>query len=124
MKQRYTTYTISIDIWDQYCMPLPVAIHPIGEGGGGHLKNTYELVNLEARKFSFINKLHIFKYMGKIFCVEFQRKPLTFHTKYLTHTLKGTIFIQYCKFKSSQIYDLVRVFETPPDLPKISSHTI
>ena len=25
--------------------------------------------------------------MGKIFCVEFQRYPLKFHTKYLTHTL-------------------------------------
>ena len=27
--------------------------------------------------------------MGKIFCVEFQKFPLKFHTKYLTHTLKG-----------------------------------
>ena len=26
--------------------------------------------------------------MGKIFCVEFQRCPLKFHTKYLIHTLK------------------------------------
>ena len=29
--------------------------------------------------------------MGKIFCVEFQRVPLKFHTKYLTHTLKDAI---------------------------------
>ena len=33
--------------------------------------------------------------MGKIFCVEFQRYPLKFHTKYLAHTLKDAIFIQY-----------------------------
>ena len=32
--------------------------------------------------------------MGKIFCVEFQRVPLKFHTKYLTHTLKDVDFIQ------------------------------
>ena len=29
--------------------------------------------------------------MGKIFCVEFQRVPMKFHTKYLTHTLKDMI---------------------------------
>ena len=31
--------------------------------------------------------------MGKIFCVEFQRSPLKFHTKYLTHSLKDVHFI-------------------------------
>ena len=31
-------------------------------------------------------------YMDKIFCVEFQRVSLKFHTKYLTHTLKDTFF--------------------------------
>ena len=30
--------------------------------------------------------------MCKIFCVEFQREPLKFYTKYLTYTLKDTIF--------------------------------
>ena len=34
--------------------------------------------------------------MGKIFCVEFQRVPLKFHTKYFTHILKDVIFIQQC----------------------------
>ena len=29
--------------------------------------------------------------MGKIFCVEFQRVPLKFHTKYLTHTLNDML---------------------------------
>ena len=41
-----------------------------------------------------INKIYIFQCMGKIFCVEFQRAPLKFHTKFLTHTLKDAIFIQ------------------------------
>ena len=42
-----------------------------------------------------MNKIHIFQCMGKIFCVEFQRYPLKFHTKYLTHTLKDMIFMQF-----------------------------
>ena len=35
--------------------------------------------------------------MGKIFCVEFQRIPLKFHTKYLSHTLKDLDFIRRWK---------------------------
>ena len=50
--------------------------------------------------------------MGKIFCGEFQRYPLKFHTKYFTHILKDTIFMQCWKFKSSQIYELAM----PPGL--------
>ena len=61
----------------------------------GRFKKAHELLNLRALKFSPLNKIHIFQCMGKIFCVEFQRYPLKFHTKYLTHTLKGTIFIQH-----------------------------
>ena len=68
---------------------------------GGRFKNTYELLNLRALKFSPVNKSHIFQCLGKIFCVEFQRYPLKFHTKYLTHTLKDMIFIQYWNSKSS-----------------------
>ena len=68
---------------------------------GGVSKNTYELLNLRALKFSYVNKIHIFQCMDKIFCVEFQRYPLKFHTKYLTHTLKDMIFMQFCNFKSS-----------------------
>ena len=70
-------------------------------GPGGRFKNTYELLNLTALKISPVNTIHIFQCMGKIFCVEFQRYPLKFHTKYLTHTLKDTIFIQHWNFKSS-----------------------
>ena len=68
---------------------------------GGRFKNTYELLNLRALKFSYVNKIHIFQCMGKIFCVEFERYPLKFHTKYLTYTLKDMIFIQFWNFRSS-----------------------
>ena len=44
-------------------------------------------------QFSPVNKMHIFQCMGEIFCMEFQRGTLKFHTKYLTHTLKDAIFI-------------------------------
>ena len=50
-----------------------------GMGGGGFKNALY--------------KNHIFQCMGKIFCVEFQRVPLKFHTKYLTHTLNDVDFI-------------------------------
>ena len=68
---------------------------------GGRFNNTYELLNLRALKFSPVDKIYIFQCMDQIFCVEFQRYTLKFHTKYLTHTLKDMIFIQYLNFKSS-----------------------
>ena len=68
---------------------------------GGRLKNEYELLNLRAHKILMLCKNHIFQCMGQIFCVEFQRVPLKFHTKYLTHTLKDVDFIHRWKFKSS-----------------------
>ena len=40
-----------------------------------------------------LDKNCIFQCMGKVFCVELQRYPLKFHTKYLTHTLKDVYFI-------------------------------
>ena len=55
--------------------------------------------------------------MVQTFCMEFQREPLKSHTKYLNHTLKGVILIQYWKFKSFQIYAPISVFEMPPNLP-------
>ena len=70
-------------------------------GPGGHLKNTNELLNLGALKFSPVNKIDIFQCMGKIFCVEFQMYPLKFNTKYLTHTLKDIDFIRMWNFKGS-----------------------
>ena len=56
-------------------------------------------------------KNHIFQYMGKIFCVEFQRVPLKFHTKHHTHTLNDVDFIHRWKFKSSYIFEPITVFE-------------
>ena len=38
--------------------------------------------------------MHIFQCMGKIFCVEFQRVPLKFHTKYLTHILIDNFWLR------------------------------
>ena len=60
---------------------------------GGRFKNAYELLNLRALKIPVLYKNRIFQCMSKIFCVEFQRVPLKFHTKYLTHTLKDVNFI-------------------------------
>ena len=68
---------------------------------GGRFKNAYELLNLRALKISMLYKSHIFQCMGKIFCVEFQRVPLKFHTKYLAHTLKDKSFMKHWNFKSS-----------------------
>ena len=70
-------------------------------GPGGRFKKAHELLNLRALKISMLYKNHIFQCMGKIFCVEFQRYPLKFHTKYLTHTLKDVDFVHNWKFKSS-----------------------
>ena len=90
-------------------LPLSTGILPvsrdtdISESSGGRFKNTYELLNLRALKISKLHKNHILQCMGKIFCVEFQRFPLKFHTKYLTHTLKDVDFIHIWKFKSSLI---------------------
>ena len=66
-------------------------------------KNAYELWNLRALGFSPVNCRHIFQCMGKIFCVEFKRVPLKFHTKYLTHTLIDTtlIHVQHWNINSS-----------------------
>ena len=63
--------------------------------------NAYELLNLRALKIICLNKILIFQCMGEIFCVEFQRVPLKFQTKYLTHTLQNENFIHRWKFKSS-----------------------
>ena len=62
-------------------------------GPGWRFKNAYELLTIRALKISIFHKKFIFQCMGKIFCVEFQRYPLKFHTKYLKHTLKDVHFI-------------------------------
>ena len=72
---------------ERYAVP-PSPGAPLIVSTGGRFNNAYELLNLRALKISMLYKSHIFQCMGKIFCVEFQRVPLKFHTKYLTHTLK------------------------------------
>ena len=64
---------------------------------------------------------HIFQCMGKIFRVEFQRVPLKFHTKYLTHT-----YTKYLTHKLKDldfIEELLSVFETPPSDPDSEDFT-
>ena len=106
-----------------FCIGLLVSIHscsrshldftqppfPMVSVSRGRFKNTYELLNLRALKFSPVNKTRIFQCMGKIFWVEFQRYPLKFHTKYLTHTLKDVILynieiLRAVRFKSSYAF--------------------
>ena len=70
-------------------MAAAVVAYPIW----GSFKNANDLLNLRALKISMFCENHIFQWMGEIFCVEFQRVPLKFHTKYLTHTLKDVDFI-------------------------------
>ena len=75
-------------------IPILVRRHlyiEMAPGPGDRLKNAFKLLNLRAPKYSPLNKIAIFQYMEKIFCVEFWRVPLKFHMKYLTHTLKDMI---------------------------------
>ena len=96
---------ISLSCWPQRtpCLPALTSGHFawISEWPGGRFKNAYELLNLRALKIPMLYKNRIFQCMSKIFCVEFQRVPLKFHTKYLTHTLKDVSFIHRWNFKSS-----------------------
>ena len=43
-----------------------------GGGGGGRFKNTFELLNLRAQKFSIVDKVNIFQCMGQIFAWNFK----------------------------------------------------
>ena len=95
MVVRLSRFKIGIPI------PCKMVSFIVNKGPGGHFKNTYRLLNLRALKLTTLYKNCIFLWMGKIFCVEFQRYPLKFHTKYLTHTLKDLYFIHRWKFKSS-----------------------
>ena len=88
----------------------------------GACQKPCKLVNLGALKSSFLNKLHIFQCMGKIFGVEFQRVLLKFHAKYLAHTLKYIRRLYVFQFQSmlkiSELSDWQdrMHFEMPPDI--------
>ena len=81
---------------------------------GGRFKNHYELLNLRALKISPLYQNHFFQCMGKIFCVEFQRYPLKFHTKYLTHTLKDVDFIHRWKLRALGLFSSKVFLKRPP----------
>ena len=60
--------------------------------GGGRFKNIYEPLNLRAIEFSPVNKIHIFQYMGKIFCMEFQRYPCTKPSIYVCENISRHVW--------------------------------
>ena len=66
-----------------------------------YMHGRLSLSNLRALKISMLYEYHIYMCMGEIFCAEFRRVSLKFHTKYLTHTLKDVDFIHRWKYKSS-----------------------
>ena len=103
------TYNTSHELCPQYtpCCCLVLVL-------GGRFKNVYEFLKLRPLQSSFINKLQIFQCMGKIFCVIFQRYPLKFHTKYLTHTLKDTILFDVENSRAPRFMSLYAFLKRPP----------
>ena len=89
-----------------------------GGGGWGRFKNTYELVTLRAYKFSPVDKIHIFQCMGMIFCVEFQRVPLKFHTKYLIFIHWNIIFLLWNleNLRALRVKSSYAFLKRPPDI--------
>ena len=87
-----------IVIWSHHCFDIDSKVFMrfdywahkpfVGWVLGERFKDAYGLLYLRVLKVSMPYKIHIFQCMAKIFCVNFQRVPIKFHTKYLTHTLK------------------------------------
>ena len=78
----------------------------------GHFKNAHKLVNLRTLKFSLLNTLHIFQYMGKIFCVELWNStqnvsPIHWRIRFLYHVE----YLRTLRFMSSKLF-----FKSPLDL--------
>ena len=63
---------------------------------------------------------------GGIFCVEYQREPLKFHRKYLTHTLDDWMIRFLYKvetLKALRLKDHIKCFENdPPTTPPTITH--
>ena len=83
-------------------------------GTRGAFQKRLQALQTRVLKFSYLNTMDIFHCMWKIFCMEFQSVPLKFHTKYHTHTLNDTIYTYCWTFNSSQIWELIIVFEMSP----------
>ena len=64
------------------------------------------IVILGAFEFWLLKALQNFLSMDEIFCAEFQRVLLKFHTKHLTHISKDAIFenLKYLRFKNSNSF--------------------
>ena len=79
--------------WSHDPLASNLTDHQYLDTRGAFQKGVWALKSIRALKISRLHKSHIFQFMGKIFCVEFQRAPLKFHTKYPAHTLKDVDFI-------------------------------
>ena len=82
--------------------------HHISLWSGKRFKHIYEHWNRRALEIVTLYEIQIFQYKGEIFCMEYQRFPLKFHTKYHINTLKYDNFIQCWKFKSFQNWELIK----------------
>ena len=80
--------------------------------GLGCFKNTYELLNPRALKFSLVNKIHIFHCMGKIFYVEFPR------VQWKVCFLYNIKILRALRFKSSFAF----LNSPPPPPPPLFSY--
>ena len=87
----------------------------------GRFKIAYDLLNLRDLKISMFykKKISFNVWLRYIFRGEFQRCPLKFHTKYLTHTLKDVFF--YSQVKITEPLDLRahKCFWNAPPPPEI-----
>ena len=82
-------------------------------GQGGISKSHMIFFYPRALTISMFHKYHTFLCLGKISCVEFQRYPLKFYTKYLTKTLKDIYFIWRQKMKSTLSFKSSFIFFKP-----------
>ena len=90
--------------WSTQCMlMLGTGTSAVMNKFWGHFKNTCELLIPRSLECSYLNEIHIFQRIGKEFCVEFQRVHLKFHTKFITHTLKETNFVECCVIKQNHM---------------------
>ena len=84
--------------WNEVHITVPFWIQH--KGPGGRFNNAYELLNLRALKISMLYKSHIFQCMGKIFCVEFQRVPLSFE---IPHKISYTYIERYIFYETLKL---------------------
>ena len=52
---------------------------------GYHFKDAYKALNVRDLKLSMLCQIHIFQWVGRLVCVEFQIHSFKFYSKYLSH---------------------------------------